>query len=99
MTRAVIEMRTTHQGRVTIRGHAGDPLVCAGISTLLGAALNVLGDALEDVTYESGDVAFDVNVTDGVQMGALNTLVEGLEMIEEKFPGRVGVTINGPGSV
>ena len=96
MTRATIAMETTHSGRVEITGHAGDPLVCAGISTLVCAALNALGDAARNVVYESGDVRFDVELTDGVQMGALETLIGGLEIMEDKFPGRVGVTLSGP---
>lgn len=96
MTKAVIDMRTTHEGRVEIRGHAGDALVCAGISTLTGAVLNAMGDAARNVVYESGDVSFDVRMEDGMQMGALETLINGLMMLEEKFPRGVGVTLKGP---
>ena len=96
MTRATICMRTPVEGRVEIKGHAGNALICAAISTLAGAALNVLGEAAENVVYESGDVRFDVRLTDGIQMGALDVLIEGLSMLEERFSDRVGVTLIRP---
>ena len=96
MTQVTVTMQTTHSGHIEITGHAGDPLVCAGISTLVCAALNAMGDAAQNVVYESGDVRFDAEITDGVQMGALETLIGGLEIMGDKFPGRVGVTLNCP---
>lgn len=96
MTRATIRMRTATEGRVEVRGHAGDERICAAISTALCAALNVLGDAAENVVYESGDVEFDVRMTDGIQMGAMEMLAETFFSLSEKFPGDVGVTAEGP---
>lgn len=96
MTQVTIRMQSAADGRVEVRGHAGDERICAAISTALCAALNVLGDAAENVVYESGDVEFDVHMTDGVQMGALETLAETFFLLSEKFPGVVGVTAEGP---
>ena len=99
MTQVTVRMQDALHGRVEIRGHAGDERICAAISTLTGAALNALGDAAENVVYESGDVEFDVRMTDGRQMGALETLLTGLEMLSENFSERVGVTVDAPVTV
>lgn len=99
MTQVRVEMRDALNGRVSIRGHAGDERICAAISTLTGAALNALGDAAGNVVYESGKVEFDVHMTDGRQMGALETLLTGLEMLSENFSERVGVTVESAASL
>lgn len=96
MTQVHIRMDTAADGHILIDGHAGDDLVCAAISTLAGAVLNALGDSAQQVAYESGHVEFDVHMTDGLQMGALNVLVEAFEMLSESFPHRVGVTLEKP---
>ena len=93
MTQVQITMSTATEGHVSIKGHAGNSLVCAAISTLTGATLNTLGDAAQNVVYESGHVEFDVQFTDGLQMGAFNVLTEAFEMLSESFPEGVGVTI------
>ena len=93
MVNAVIRMRDALNGYVRINGHAKDARICAAVSALTGAAMNVMGDAVMRARYESGDVDFDVMITNGQQMGALDTLAEGLEMLAEKFPQEVGVTI------
>ena len=99
MTQVRVAMRDALNGRVSIRGHAGDERICAAISTLTGAALNALGDAAGNVVYESGRVEFDLNMTDGRQMGAFNTLLTGLEMLSENFSERVGVTVESAASL
>lgn len=96
MTDVHIRMNTVTEGHVSLTGHAGDDRICAAVSTLIGSVLNVLGDAAEDVVYESGRVEFDVSFTDGLQMGAFNVLVEAIEMLSENFPDRVGVTVERP---
>ena len=96
MTKATIRMDTVTEGHVLIEGHAKDERICAAISTVAGATLNALGNAAELAAYESGRGEFRVRFTDGLQMGAFDVLVEALEMLSEKFPEEVGVTINGP---
>ena len=96
MTQVTVRMRDELCGRVEIRGHAGDERICAAISTLTWAALNAMGDGAQHVVYESGDVEFDVRLTDGRQMGALETLLTGLQMLSENFPEGVGVTVETP---
>lgn len=99
MTQVHIRMDTATDGHVSIRGHAGDQLVCAAISTLAGSVLNVMGESAENVVYESGHVEFDVHFTDGIQMGAFNVLVEAIEMLAESFSDKVGVTLEKPDAV
>lgn len=96
MTQVTVRMRDALNGRMEIRGHAGDDKICAAISTLTGAALNAMGEAAQNVVYESGDVEFDLHITDGMQIGALDVLVTGLGMLSENFPERVGVTVERP---
>lgn len=96
MTQVTVRMQDALHGRVEIRGHAGDERICAAISTLTGAALNAMRDAAQNVVYESGNVEFDVVMTDGMQMGALETLLTGLGMLSENFPDWVGVTVEEP---
>ena len=93
MTQVHIRMETPTDGHESIKGHAGNDLICAAISTLTGATLNALGDAAGNVVYESGNVEFDVHFTDSLQMGAFNVLVEALEMLSESFSQGVGVTL------
>lgn len=93
MTQIRIEMRDALHGQVELRGHAGDARICAAISTVAGAALNTLGEAAKDVVYESGDVRFRLEMQDGLQMGAMEMMVEAFEMLAENFPECVGVTM------
>ena len=95
MTQVRVAMRDALNGRVSIRGHAGDERICAAISTLTGAVLNALRDAAQNVVYESGNVEFDVKFSDGLQMGAFEVLMEAFSMLSESFPERVGVTMEG----
>ncbi len=98
MTQVTIAMRTPLEGRVEIKGHS-QPLVCAAISTLTGAVLNVLEDAAQNVIYESGNVCFDARMTDSVQMGAFEVLCTAFEMISSAFPAEMGVTMVTPDDV
>lgn len=95
MTQVTVRMQDALRGRVEIKGHAGDERICAAISTLTGAVLNVLRDAAQNVIYESGNVEFDVKFSDGLQMGAFEVLMEAFSMLSESFPERVGVTMEG----
>ncbi len=96
MVQATIRMYSATDGHVEIKGHAGDALVCASVSTMVGSTLNVMSGAVANVVYDSGDVEFDVHFTDSIQMGAFEVLVEALEMLAESFCGRVGVTLEKP---
>lgn len=95
MTQVTVRM-TGKDVWVKMLGHAGDDLVCAGISTVCGAMLNVLGDDAEHVTYEPGHVEFSSHRPRRESMGAIQVLVEAMMMLSEKFPDRVGVTLEKP---
>ena len=99
MTQVMVAMRDALNGRVSICGHAGDERICAAISTLTGAVLNVLRDAAQNVIYESGNVEFDVKFSDGLQMGAFEVLMEAFSMLSESFPEMVGVTVESAASL
>lgn len=99
MTQIRIEMRDALHGQVELSGHAGDDRICAAVSTVVGAALNTLGDAAKDVVYESGNVRFRLEMQDGLQMGAMDMMVEAFEMLAENFPECVGVTMVSHGPV
>ena len=91
MTQAVIKVRGG-AAHVRLDGHAGDPLVCAAISAMCCAVINALGQLAQDVVYESGGVRFSADLADERARGALDVLIFGLNGLQEKFPGRVGVT-------
>lgn len=95
MTQVTVRM-TSRDVHVRMLGHAGDDLVCAGISTVVGAMLNVLGDDAEKVVYEPGHVEFSSHRPRRESMGAIRVLIEAMMMLSEKFPGRVGVTLEKP---
>lgn len=92
MTQVTVRM-TSKDVYVQMLGHAGDDLVCAGISTVCGAMLNVLGDDAEHVVYEPGHVEFSAHRPRRESMGAIRVLIEAMMMLSEKFPERVGVTL------
>ena len=96
MTQIAITGSDGAHWRVEAKGHAGDERICAAISTACGAALNVLGDAAQNIRYESGDVEFDVHLTEDAQVGALEMLAETFFMLADKFPAYVGVTFLEP---
>ena len=98
MTTVDIRMRTALEGRVEIKGHC-QPLVCAAVSTLVGAVLNVLQSAARNVRYESGDVVFDVQMVDAVQVGAFEVLCTAFEMLSSAFSSDLGVTMVMPEDV
>ena len=95
MTQVTIRL-TSKDVYVKMLGHAGDDLVCAGISTTCGAMLNVLGDDAEHVIYEPGHVEFSSHRPSRESMGAIRVLIEALMMLSENFPERVGVTLEKP---
>lgn len=96
MTNAMIRVQGD-QARVEITGHAGDALVCAGISAISCAVLNALGGRARNVVCESGEVCFDALVDTDQARGALDVLIFGLIALSEKFPDRAGVTLDAGG--
>lgn len=98
MTQVTIRMRDALNGRVEIKGHC-ETRICAAVSTLTGAVLNVLQSAAHNVVYESGDVSFDVHMTDAVQLGAFEVLCTAFDMISSEFSAEVGVTVVTPDEI
>lgn len=98
MTQVTIRMRDALNGRMEIRGHC-ETRICAAVSTLTGAVLNVLQSAAQNVVYESGNVSFDVHMTDAVQLGAFEVLCTAFDMISSAFSSEVGVTVVMPDEI